>query len=78
MRALCFLAINGHLLGVHKCETSDFLLGAAGFNMGKVRQFPPTWIAFVVQTTIVTAGLSVSKIHLMPFQLTGALNPAEL
>ncbi len=38
-RAFYFLAIEGRLLGVHKCETSNFLPGgAAGFTMEKARQ----------------------------------------
>jgi hypothetical protein len=32
MRAFYFLAIEGRLLGVHKCETSDLLPGAPVYN----------------------------------------------
>jgi hypothetical protein len=34
--------------------------------MGKVEQFLPIWMASAAQTTVVTAGLIASKIHLIP------------
>ncbi len=56
------------LLGVHKCETSDLPTGAAGFTVGKVRQFPPIWMASTARRMRVKVELKTSKINLIPFR----------
>jgi hypothetical protein len=57
----------------HKQPTN---LKHPGFSMVKVRQFPPIWMASTARMMIVTAVLITSKIHLIPYQLAGAFNPA--
>ncbi len=70
------LFILARLLGLHKRETSNFLPGAAGFTMAIVRQFRPILDGSCCANTIVTALLTASKIHRIPFQEAGAFNPA--
>ena len=64
------------LLGLHKRETSNFPPGATGFTMAIVRQFRPILDGSCCANTIVTALLTASKIHRIPFQEAGAFNPA--
>ena len=62
------LFILARLLGVHKHETSNFPPGAAEFAMAIVNQFLPILDGSCCANTIVTALLTASKIHRIPFQ----------